>query len=111
MVDPTLTADAETKFAEIRGLITDRRVDRARSAPRSSSCARLIDDAERRLTDTGIGAPAVVSGQSFLIIFREGLEAVLLVSVLLGYLESAKASQYRRPILMGHGRWPSLPPS
>jgi high-affinity iron transporter len=35
------------------------------------------------------------------IIFREGLEAVLLISVLLGYLEKAKATQYRRPILLG----------
>ena len=38
-----------------------------------------------------------------MIIFREGLEAVLLVSVLLGYLESAKATQYRKPILWGMG--------
>jgi high-affinity iron transporter len=63
----------------------------------------LIDDAERQLTSEGLGAPAVVFGQSFLIIFREGLEAVLLVSVLLGYLEAAKATQYRRPILWGMG--------
>ena len=56
------------------------------------------------MTDTGLGAPAVVFGQSFIIIFREGLEAVLLVSVLLGYLEAAKATQYRRPILWGMGR-------
>ena len=34
--------------------------------------------AERRLTDVGIGAPALIVGQSFLIIFREGLEVVLL---------------------------------
>jgi high-affinity iron transporter len=61
----------------------------------------LLDDAERRLTDEGVSAPAVVFGQSFLIIFREGLEAVLLVTVLLGYLEAAKATQYRRPILWG----------
>jgi len=61
----------------------------------------MIDDSERRLTDEGIGAPAVVFGQSFIIIFREGLEAVLLVTVLLGYLEAAKATQYRRPIVMG----------
>ncbi len=49
----------------------------------------------------GIGAPALIVGQSFLIIFREGLEVVLLLSVLLGYLEASKATQYRRPILIG----------
>ncbi len=100
VVAPDLTSDAETKFAEIRGLITS-------GAPteeiRTSiiELRRLIDDAERELTDTGIGAPAVAATQSFIIIFREGLEAVLLVSVLLGYLEVAKAGRYRKPILWG----------
>ncbi|MGH9163920.1 MAG: FTR1 family iron permease [Acidimicrobiales bacterium] len=100
VADAELTSDAETQFAEIRGLIRS-------SAPtgevRSAivELRRMVDDAERNLTDTGVGAPAVVTGQSFLIIFREGLEAVLLVSVLLGYLEAAKATQYRRPILLG----------
>jgi high-affinity iron transporter len=102
LADAQLTADAETKFAEIRGLITS-------GAPTSEvrddivELRGLIDDAERQLTSEGLGAPAVVFGQSFLIIFREGLEAVLLVSVLLGYLEAAKATQYRRPILWGMG--------
>jgi len=102
VVDERLTSDAETKFAEIRGLI---------SSHASASTVRhaivelraIIDDAERRLTDVGVGAPAVVFGQSFLIIFREGLEAVLLISVLLGYLEAAKAARYRKPILLGMG--------
>ena len=102
VIAPALTADAETKFAVIRSLISD-------GAPTSEIRAeiielrRLIDDSERRLTDTGASAPAVVTGQSFMIIFREGLEAVLLLSALLGYLESAKASRYRRPVLFGMG--------
>jgi high-affinity iron transporter len=100
VVDPTLTSDAETKFAEIRGLITDH-ASTEEIRNNIIELRGLIDDAERHLTDEGIGAPAVVFGQSFIIIFREGLEAVLLVSVLLGYLEAAKATQYRRPILLG----------
>src|SRR5580765_4079408 len=100
VVNPGLTSDAETKFAEIRGLITDNAsVDDIRS--NIVELRGLIDDSERQLTDEGFSAPAVVFGQSFLIIFREGLEAVLLVTVLLGYLEAARANQYRRPILMG----------
>jgi high-affinity iron transporter len=100
VADAQLTGDAETQFAEIRGLISNK-------APTSEirtaiiELRGMIDDAERKLTDAGLSAPAVVFGQSFIIIFREGLEAVLLVSVLLGYLEVAKARQYRRPILMG----------
>jgi high-affinity iron transporter len=102
VVAPGLTADAETKFAEIRALISDG-ASTGKIRSQIIELRRLIDDAERRLTDTGAGAPMVVAGQSFMIIFREGLEAVLLLSALLGYLESAKASQYRKPILLGMG--------
>ena len=63
----------------------------------------IVDEAERRLSSPGLTAPLLVTSQSFLIIFREGLEAVLLLSVLLGYLEAAKATQFRRPILWGVG--------
>lgn len=100
VVAPDLTAEAETKFAEIRGLIKDRApVDAVRT--NIIELRRLIDDTERRLTDTGFDAAAVVAGQSFLIIFREGLEAVLLLTALLGYLEATKATQYRKPITWG----------
>ncbi len=100
VVAPDLTADAETKFAEIRGLINDKApVDALRT--NIVQLRRLIDDTERRLTDTGFDAAAVVAGQSFLIIFREGLEAVLLLTALLGYLEATKSTRYRKPITWG----------
>jgi high-affinity iron transporter len=100
VVDPGLTVKAEAQFAEIRELIrNDASVDEIRTE--IIRLRGIVDDAERRLTDVGIGAPALVVGQSFLIIFREGLEVVLLLSVLLGYLEASKATQYRRPILIG----------
>jgi high-affinity iron transporter len=100
--DPGLTADAETTFAEIRGLIqTGAPIDEIRDS--IVKLRRLIDSAERTLTDQGVAAPTVIAGQSFLIVFREGLEAVLLISVLLGYLEAAKATKFRKPILAGMG--------
>jgi high-affinity iron transporter len=100
VVAPDLTADAETKFAEIRALIkSGAPVDAVRT--NIVELRRLIDDTERRLTDTGFDAVAVVAGQSFLIIFREGLEAVLLLTALLGYLEATKATRYRKPIAWG----------
>jgi high-affinity iron transporter len=100
VVAPDLTADAETKFAEIRGLIkSNAPVDVVRA--NIVYLRRLIDDVERRLTDTGFDAASVVAGQSFLIIFREGLEAVLLLTALLGYLEATKSTQYRKPIVWG----------
>lgn len=102
IADAKLTADAETKFAEIRGLISgNASVDEVRTA--IIELRGLIDDAERKLTDTGLSAPSLVFGQSFVIFFREGLEAVLLISVLLGYLEAAKATRLRKPILIGMG--------
>ncbi|MEP7048276.1 MAG: FTR1 family protein, partial [Ilumatobacteraceae bacterium] len=101
-VAPDLTAEAETKFAEIRGLITSG-APVAEVRDNIIGLRRLIDDTERRLTDAGFDAAGVVAGQSFLIIFREGLEAVLLLTALLGYLEAAKAPAYRKPIVWGMG--------
>ncbi len=100
VVDPNLTVEAESLFAEVRQLVKS-------GAPAGEVRAKVvelrgvIDDVERRLTSANAGAAAIVAGQSFLIIFREGLEVVLLLSVLLGYLESAKAGHFRRPVLMG----------
>ena len=102
VADPQLTLDAEGKFAEIRQSIKDG-ASTQQVRDQILELRSLIDDAERTLTDKGLTAPVLVAGQSFLIIFREGLEAVLLLSVLLGYLEAAKAPQLKRPVLWGVG--------
>lgn len=101
VADPQFTLDAESKFAEVRQAIRDGRTGDVRD--RIVELRGIVDEAERKLTSPGLTAPLLVTGQSFLIIFREGLEAVLLLAVLLGYLEAAKASQFRRPILWGVG--------
>jgi high-affinity iron transporter len=101
VADPQFTLDAESKFAEVRQSIRDGRTDDVRE--RIVELRGIIDEAERRLSSPGLTAPVLVTSQSFLIIFREGLEAVLLLAVLLGYLEAAKANQFRRPILWGVG--------
>jgi high-affinity iron transporter len=100
LADSELTLQAEQKFAEIRNDI---------SGGASTETIRqniielrgLIDAAERKLTNPGLTAPLIITTQSFIIIFREGLEAVLLLAALIGYLEAAKATQFRRPILLG----------
>jgi high-affinity iron transporter len=102
VIDNNLTIEAEGRFADIRQLIRD-------GAPVSEIRDKLIelrgvlDTVERKLTTTGAAAPALVFSQSFLIIFREGFEVVLLVSVLLGYLESARSTAFIRPVLIGMG--------
>jgi high-affinity iron transporter len=97
-----LTLKAEEKFAEIRAAM---RTGAPTSEVRASviELRGLITDAERQLTAKGIAAPTVVFGQSFIIMLREGLEAVLLLAILFGYLESTKNGQYRRHILYGVG--------
>jgi high-affinity iron transporter len=101
VADPQFTLDAESKFAEVRQAIRDGRTSDVRD--RIVELRSIVDEAERKLSSPGLTAPLLVTSQSFLIIFREGLEAVLLLAVLLGYLEAAKATQFRRPILWGVG--------
>ena len=100
VVDNGLTIETEFQFATIRTAIAD---DKPVEEIRDEVIALrdLLDQAERKLTDAGVGAPALVTSQSFLILFREGFEIVLLLAVLLGYLEAARSPQYIRPILYG----------
>jgi high-affinity iron transporter len=97
-----LTLKAEEKFAEIRAAM---RTGAPTSDVRASvvELRELVTDAERQLTSKGIAAPSVVFGQSFIIMLREGLEAVLLLAILFGYLESTKNGRYRKYILYGVG--------
>ena len=93
----------ENAFARVRVLIDD-------GAPTGEIRDRivilrgLIDETERKLTATGVGAPLLVFGQSFTLLLREGLEAVLLLAALFGYLQTTdQGDKYKRPILYGVG--------
>jgi high-affinity iron transporter len=102
IIDNDLTIDTEGRFADIRQLIRNHAsVDRVRDE--LVELRGALDTIERELTATGAAAPALIFGQSFLIIFREGFEVVLLVSILLGYLEAARSTSFIRPILIGIG--------
>src|SRR4029079_8822208 len=102
VADNNLTVEAEFQFAAIRTAIQDGRpIDEIRD--QIIELRGMLDGAERAITDAGVGAPAIVATQSFLILFREGFEVVLLLSVLLGYLEAAKSPKLIRPILRGVG--------
>lgn len=98
--EPDLVLDMEFKFAAYRDAIRE-------GAPMGevrdleSQILRGLDDVERSITEKGIAAPAVAFAFSFTILFREGLEAVLLIAILLGSLEAARAQNYRRPLGWG----------
>lgn len=94
--------EVEDIFARVRALI-DAGAPTAEIRDRIVQLRGLIDDAERQLTSKGVGAPALAFGQSLTLLLREGLEAVLLVSVLLTYLESSEHSRHKKPILYGVG--------
>ena len=100
IADNRLTIEAEAQFAVIRQDIKDGApIDKIRDE--IVTLRGLLDQAERKLTEAGVGAPALVTSQAFLILFREGFEVVLLLSVLLGYLEAARSPQLIKPILGG----------
>jgi high-affinity iron transporter len=62
-----------------------------------------LDEVERELAALGIGAPLLAALLSFVLLFREGLEAVLVVAAILGYLEASRNRQYRGSVLKGVG--------
>jgi len=98
--DPNLVLDLEFKFAELRdGIQAGEPIGEIEDTEREVQAG--LDDVERALTDEGVAAPLVAFGFSFSILFREGLEAVLLIAILLGSLEAARAANYRRPLTWG----------
>jgi high-affinity iron transporter len=60
-----------------------------------------LDDVERALSEPGIAAPAIATVYSFTVLFREGVEAVLIVAAVLAYLEASRNLAYRRPVVLG----------
>jgi high-affinity iron transporter len=97
--DANMTLEMEDAFARLRNdiraglpvaVITD-------------DVARLqtgLNEVERTLSLQG-AAPAVAAGTAFIIVLRGGLESVILVSSILGYLAVARASHLRTSVLMG----------
>lgn len=98
--NPNLVLDLEFAFADLRDGIRD-----GESIGSIQDDAREVRaglrDVSRELESKGFAAPALAFGFSFTILFREGLEAVLLIAVLLGSLEAARAADYRRPLAWG----------
>jgi len=98
--NPNLVLDLEFAFADLRDGIRDGEpLGDVRGNAREVRGG--LRDVKRELESKGFAAPALAFGFSFSILFREGLEAVLLIAVLLGSLEAARAANYRRPLAWG----------
>ena len=100
--DEGLTLAVEEDYAAVRNLIEA-------GAPLDAVEAEVVevreglDEVERTLSEPGLAAPLIALVYSFTILFREGLEAVLVVAALLGYLEASRNTQYRGAVLKGVG--------
>lgn len=100
--DEGLTLAVEEDYAAVRNLIDA-------GAPLDAVEAEVVevreglDEVERTLSEPGLAAPLIALVYSFTILFREGLEAVLVVAALLGYLEASRNTQYRGAVLKGVG--------
>jgi high-affinity iron transporter len=100
--DEELTLELEEDFAELRNLI-EAGAPPDQVAETAATVQSGLDRVEKVLTDPGLGAPAIAAAYSFTILFREGLEAVLVLAAILGYLEASRNQAYRRPVLAGVG--------
>jgi high-affinity iron transporter len=100
--DEGLTLELEEDYAALRNAM-----DSGRStADVEEIAAELrggLDRVERELASPGLGAPLIAAFLSFILIFREGLEAVLVVAAILGYLEASRNRRYRGSVLKGVG--------
>ena len=101
--NPNLVLDTEFEFAKLRNDIKD-----GASLSELDDVARRarggLADVDRELADKGVAAPLIAFGFSFTILFREGVEAVLLIAILLGSLDAGGAANYRRPLALGRRR-------
>ncbi|HEX2240617.1 MAG TPA: FTR1 family protein [Actinomycetota bacterium] len=100
--DESLTLAVEEDYAALRNLIEDEApLDDVEAV--AAEVHRGLDDVERTLSEPGLAAPILALVYAFTIIFREGLEAVLVVAAVLGYLEASRNTQYRGAVLKGVG--------
>ena len=98
--NPNLVLDAEFSFAELRnGIRSGAPVAEVRDSVVKLRSQLL--DVDRELATKGLAAPALAFGFSFSILFREGVEAVLLIAILLGSLAAGSAANYKRPLGLG----------
>jgi high-affinity iron transporter len=98
--DPNLVLDVEFAFAEYRNGIRDGKSTSDLRETREEILLGLRD-VDRTLADKGLAAPLLAFLFSFAILFREGLESVLVIAILLGSLASGRATGYRKPLGLG----------
>src|SRR5688500_4067995 len=100
--DEGLTLAVEEDYANLRALI-EAGAPIEEIEPVAAEVRQGLDEVERTLSEPGMAAPLIALTYAFTILFREGLEAVLIVAAVLGYLEATRNVQYRGAVLKGVG--------
>lgn len=100
--DEGLTLQVEEDYASLRNLI-EAEAPLSEVEAAAAEVNRGITEVERTLSEPGLAAPLLALIYAFTIVFREGLEAVLVVAAVLGYLEASRNSRYRGAVLKGVG--------
>jgi high-affinity iron transporter len=99
-IDPDFTLEVEYQFATLRNLIKQ-------EAPQEEiqetiiDIRRNLDESERIVSGIGTLAPSIAFTSSFAIIFREGLESVLILGAITTYLEASRNNQFKKYIYYG----------
>ena len=94
--NPNLVIDTEFKYAKLRNDIRDGASIGTIRSDTAVVRAALVD-VDRELARKGLAAPLVAFGFSFSILFREGVEAVLLIAILLGSLAAGQRVELQAP--------------
>ncbi len=98
--DEGLTLRLEEGFAAVRSRIQNASpVEDVRTAVTNLDAE--LDDAERTMSTPGLAAPFLAALYAFTILFREGIEMVLVVAFVLSSLAATRELRHRRPVLQG----------
>ena len=99
-IDPDFTLEVEYQFAQLRNLINER-ADYNDVQKTIVDIRRNLDESERVVSGTGEIAPTIAFSSSFAVIFREGLESVLIIGAIVSYLEASRNTQFKKYIYYG----------
>lgn len=99
-ISPDFTLEVEHQFAVLRNLVRAP-AERAEVREAITAIERNLDESERLVGGTGLLAPAIAFVSSFAIIFREGLESVLILGAILAYLEATRNTRFRTHLFYG----------
>ena len=99
-IDPDFTLQVELQFAELRSLI-NQKADYNKIEQSAIAVKRSLDESERLVTGTGQLAPTIAFTSSFAVIFREGLESVLILGAILTYLEASRNTKFKPFVFYG----------